>query len=167
MILSLIAALSRNKTIGKNNGLPWNLPDDMKYFMQTTRNHFVIMGRKNYDSLPKKFKPLPDRTNIVITRQSDFYAPHCIVLNSLEKGIEIARDAGEKETFIIGGAEIFKMTLPSAQLLYLTEIQADINGDTFFPEFNTDDWKELSRKPHPVDSRHSFAFDFVVYERKS
>src|SRR6478609_4764335 len=98
MIISLIAARTQNSVIGKNNDLPWHLPDDMKYFMETTKGHHVIMGRKNYDSIPEKFKPLPNRTNIVVTRQSDFHAPGCIVVNSLEKALEIAQNNGEVET---------------------------------------------------------------------
>jgi dihydrofolate reductase len=167
MIISLIAALSANRVIGKNNDLPWSLPDDSKYFMQTTKGHYVILGRKNYDSLPEKYRPLPNRTNIVITRQKDFKAPDCIVLNSLEKGIAVARDAGEQEVFVIGGAEIYTLTMPLADRLYLTEIHAVVNGDTLFPEFDRAAWKEVSRKSHSSDERHSFAFDFVVYERKS
>jgi dihydrofolate reductase len=167
MIVSLIAARSRNGVIGKNNGLPWHLPDDMKYFMQTTKEHYVIMGRKNYESIPEKFRPLPNRTNVVVSRQKDFSAPHCILVHSIEQGIDLARKAGEEEVFIIGGAEIYKMGMPLTQRAYLTEILADINGDTFFPEFNIAEWKEVSRRHHSVDERHAQAFDFVLYERKS
>lgn len=166
MIISLIAALSTNKVIGKNNGLPWHLPDDMKYFMQTTKGHCVIMGRKNYDSIPEKFRPLPNRTNMVVTRQKDFKAP-CQVLHSVQEGIELARTMNESELFIIGGADIYALGMPFAERLYLTEIRADIPGDTFFPEFNPAEWNEVSRRHHPADDRHSFAFDFVLYERKS
>jgi len=167
MIISFIAALSKNRVIGKNNDLPWHLPDDMKYFMQTTKAHYVIMGRKNYDSIPEKFRPLPNRTNVVVTRQKSFNAPGCVVVHSLEDGIEQARRGNEQEAFIIGGAEIFKSGFPFSQRLYLTEIAAEVGGDTYFPEWNAAEWKEISRQHHPVDARHAFAFDFVVYERKS
>jgi dihydrofolate reductase len=167
MIISFIAALSKNRVIGKNNDLPWHLPDDMKYFMQTTKAHYVIMGRKNYDSIPEKFRPLPNRTNVVVTRQKSFNAPGCVVVHSLEEGIEEARQGNEQEAFIIGGAEIFKSGFPFSQRLYLTEIAAEVEGDTYFPEWNAAEWKEISRRHHPVDARHAFAFDFVVYERKS
>ena len=166
MIVSLIAALSKNRVIGKKNSLPWHLPDDMKYFMQTTKAHCVIMGRKNYDSIPEKFRPLPNRTNIVVTRQLHFAAP-CQVVHSVEDGIDLARKTNEAEVFIIGGAEIYALGMPFVKRLYLTEIHAEINGDTFFPEFNASQWKEVSRKHHPTDDRHAFEFDFVVYERKS
>ena len=165
MTISLIAALSQNHVIGKNNDLPWRLPDDMKFFMQTTKGHYVIMGRKNYDSLKDNFKPLPNRTNIVVTRQKDLNAPGCIVVNSVEKGLDIAKKNNEPEVFIIGGAEIYKIALPYAHRLYLTEIHAVVEGDTYFPEFNKKEWKEASRQSHAADDRHKFAFDFVLYEK--
>lgn len=165
MRVSAIAALSQNKVIGKNNDLPWRLPDDMKYFMETTKGHHVIMGRKNYDSLQDKFKPLPHRTNIVITRQEGFNAPGCFVFNGIEPALELARKNKEVECFIIGGAEIYALAMEHTNRLYLTEIHAVIEGDTRFPAFNTSGWKEISRKPHPVDPRHAYAFDFVIYDR--
>src|SRR3954465_16084177 len=114
MMISLIAALTENHVIGKNNDLPWHLPDDMKYFMQTTKGHVVVMGRKNYESLPPKYRPLADRTNIVVTRQTTYHAPDCVIVNSLEAGIRLAKGANEKELFIIGGAEIFGLSVPIA-----------------------------------------------------
>ena len=166
MIISLIAALSKNRVIGKNNDLPWHLPDDMKYFMQTTKGHHVIMGRRNYDSLPEKFRPLPNRTNIVVTHQKDFKADSCIVVHSIEDAIDLATKNNEQEVFIIGGAEIYKLGFPISQRLYLTEIDAEIEGDTFFPEFKKQDWGETSRVNHIADARHAYSFDFVVYEHK-
>lgn len=165
MIISLIAALSKNRVIGRNNDLPWHLPDDMKYFMQTTKGHHTIMGRKNYDSIPEKFRPLPNRTNIVVTRQQGFKAPGCLVVNNLEKGLEIARENGEKEVFIIGGSDIYALGIPYAHRLYLTEIDAVIEGDTFFPDVTVQEWRETSRKPHTADERHLYKFDFVVYDK--
>lgn len=165
MRVSQIAALAQNRVIGKNNDLPWSLPDDMKFFMLTTKGHHCIMGRKNYQSIPDKFRPLPNRTNIVVTRQKNFKAPGCIVVNSIEKGLEIGRNNHETETFIIGGAEIYKSSLDLTDRLYLTEIQAVIEGDTYFPELPPEHWKEISRQHHPKDERHAYAFDFVVYDR--
>ena len=165
MTVSLIAALTKNYVIGKNNGLPWHLPDDMRYFMQTTSRHTVIMGRKNYDSIPEKFRPLPNRTNIVVTRQPDFAAPGCKVVHSLEKGIALAQTLNETEVFIIGGAEIYALGMPLTQKMYLTEIQAEIAGDTHFPMVDKSVWTEVSRARHPIDPRHAFAFDFAVYDR--
>lgn len=166
MMVSMIAALSQNRVIGKNNDLPWKLPDDMKFFMDTTKGHHTIMGRKNYDSIPPRFKPLPHRTNIVVTRQQNFSAPGCIVVDSLNKGLLLAKENQERETFIIGGAEIYKLGLPHATRLYLTEIEAFINGDTYFPELDKNEWTEISRQHHGKDDRHAYSFDFVIYERK-
>lgn len=165
MIISLIAAVTQNNVIGKDNDLPWHLPDDMKYFMQTTKGHYVIMGRKNYESIPEKFRPLPNRTNIVVTRQKNLSAPNCIVVHSLEEGLTLAREAGQQEVFIIGGAEIYKQGLAFAHRLYLTEIHETLEGDTFFPPLAREEWKEVSRIHHAADERHTYAFDFVIYEK--
>ncbi len=165
MIISLIAAVSKNHVIGKENDLPWRLPDDMKYFMQTTKDHYVIMGRKNYESLPEKFRPLPHRTNIVVTRKKDFNAPGCMVVHSVDEGLALGKQARQDQLFIIGGSEIYKLGLPIADKLFLTEIDAVIEGDTFFPEFNKLNWKEVSRITHEADVRHAYAFDFVIYEK--
>lgn len=165
MIVSMIAAMAENRVIGKNNDLPWKLPDDMKYFMDTTKGHHCIMGRRNYDSIPTKFRPLADRTNIVVTRQQNFEAPGCTVVNSLESALEIAAENRESETFVIGGADIYRLGLPYANRLYLTEIKSPVAGDIFFPVFDKKEWKEISRKPHDADERHKYAFDFVVYEK--
>src|SRR5690606_2991123 len=166
MIVSLIAAVSRNNVIGKDNDLPWNLPDDMKYFMQTTSRHHVIMGRKNYESIPEKFRPLPSRVKIVVTRKRDYEAPGCHVVHSLEDAFAIPMQSEQEEVFVIGGADIFRQSLPYADRLYLTEIHAEVEGDILFPEFDRSEWKELSRVPHEADDRHRYPFDFVVYERR-
>lgn len=165
MIVSLIAAVARNGVIGKNNDLPWHLPDDMKFFMQTTKGHHVILGRKNYDSLPEKYKPLANRTNLVVTHQKDFNAPGCVVVNSVEQALQYAQQHQEEEAMVIGGSEIYKLSLPHAHRLYITEIHAEVDGDVFFPEFDKTEWREVLRKPHKKDERHAYAFDFVTYER--
>jgi dihydrofolate reductase len=167
MTISLIAALAKNRVIGKDNDLPWHLPDDMKFFMQSTKGHCVIMGRKNYDSLPPKDRPLANRTNIVVTRQKDFKAEGCHVVHSLEDALAFAKQQQETEVFVIGGAEIYKQALPHADLLYLTEIDAIIEGDTHFPAVDHSKFKEQSRVAHAADARHSYAFDFVLYKRLS
>ena len=115
--------------------LPWRLPDDLKYFKQITSGHAVIMGRKNFESIPEKFRPLPDRLNIILTRQTNFQAPGCKVAHDLKHTQDFAAAHGKEEIFIIGGAEIYQAFLPLASKLYLTEILAEISGDTFFPEF--------------------------------
>lgn len=165
MKIALIAALDRNRVIGKNNDLPWRLPDDMKFFMETTMGHPVIMGRRNFDSIPPKYRPLPGRTNIVLTRKDDFQAPGVVVAHDPEEALSKAREKKSEEIFIIGGAEVYALFINEADRLYLTEIDATVSGDTFFPNFDLKDWKEISRKPHPADERHAYSFDFVVYER--
>jgi dihydrofolate reductase len=165
MKISLVAAVAKNGVIGKNNDLPWHLPDDMKFFMETTRGHYVVLGRKNYESLPKKYKPLPHRVNIVITRQKDFDAPGCIIVHTIDQAFGVARDNGEKECMVIGGSEIYGLALPHANQLYITEVQASVDGDVKFPEYNKQEWKETSRVHHGRDERHVYAFDFVLYEK--
>jgi dihydrofolate reductase len=115
MIISQIAAVAENRVIGRNNDLPWKLPDDMKFFMNTTKGHHVIMGRKNYESLHEKFRPLPNRTNIVVTRQKDFKAPGCHVVHSIDDALKIAEQNNEPEVFVIGGAEIYSLALKNTQ----------------------------------------------------
>lgn len=165
MVISMIAAMGTNRVIGKDNDIPWHLPDDFQFFKRTTKGHFVIMGRKNFESLPDRFRPLPDRPNVIITRQQNYQAPGATVVNSLEDALAIAKDQKETEAFIIGGGEIYKMGLPVADKIYLTKIHASFEGDTFFPEFDESRWKELSKEQHPQDERHKFAFDFVIFEK--
>ncbi|MCV9385244.1 dihydrofolate reductase [Reichenbachiella ulvae] len=165
MKISMIAAMSENRVIGINNDLPWHLPDDMKYFMETTKEHHVIMGRKNYESLPPKFSPLPNRTNLVVTRQGDYEAPGCELFTSIESAVEFAEKNGEEELFIIGGGQIYQLGMEMSDKIYLTEIDAHIDGgEVFFPEMG-EEWKETSRSHHPADDRHKYAFDFVIYEK--
>lgn len=164
MIISLIAAMSKNRVIGRDNDLPWKLPDDMKFFQRTTRGHIVIMGRKNYDSLPPSYKPLPNRTNVILTRQAEFNAEDCVVFGNLEDALEYSRNEGEQEAFVIGGGQIYEQALEKSDRIYLTEIEAEIDGDTFFPKLSSD-WKEGSREHHSADERHQYAFDFVTYEK--
>ncbi len=164
MKIALIAAMTRNRVIGKDNDLPWKLPDDMKFFQQQTKGHVVIMGRKNYDSLPPKFKPLPNRTNVILTRQENFKAEGCVVVSGLEEALDFARSSGEDEVYVIGGGEVYNQALSQSNRIYLTEIDTELSGDTFFPALGAE-WKEVSRRHHPADERHSYAFDFVTYEK--
>ncbi len=165
MKISMIAAMGTNRCIGKDNDIPWHLPDDFQFFKQTTEQHHVIMGRKNFESLPHRFRPLPNRPNVVITRQDHFDAEGAQVVNSLAEALKIAEEAQEKEAFIIGGGQIYQMGLDIADTIYLTEIDGEFNGDTFFPEFDTSVWKETARSHHATDEKHNFAFDFVTYKR--
>lgn len=167
MIISLIAAMANNRVIGKDNALPWHLPDDMKFFMHTTSGHTVVMGRRNYDSLPPKYKPLPNRKNIVVSRQPHFSAAGCQVVHSLNEAIALAEKEKIEELFIIGGADIYEQSILMAHKLYLTEINATVEGDRFFPIVNKTEWREVSRTHHPGDAGHLYDFDFVVYEKIS
>jgi dihydrofolate reductase len=166
MIISLIAAVSENNVIGKNNDLPWHLPMDMKYFRDTTMGHCVIMGRKNYDSIPLKYRPLEGRTNIIMTRQKDFRADGCIVVNSVEAALEECRKKNEAEVFIIGGADIFNQTVDVASKIYYTKIHHIFEGDAFFPVIDESKWKLVSQKDIPADEKNKFPFSFCVFERK-
>lgn len=166
MIISMIAAMGRNRVIGKDNDIPWHLPDDFKYFKNITKGHHVIMGRKNWESLPPSFQPLPGRPNIVITRQEDYKAEGGEVVKSLEEAIDKAKQNKEPEAFIIGGGEIYRMGLKIAHRIYLTEINGDFEGQVTFPKFDKSHWKEESRDHHPADDRHKYAFDFVIYSKK-
>jgi len=167
MIISMIAAIAENRVIGKDNDLVWDLPADMKYFMSTTRAHCIVAGRRNYESIPLKFRPLKDRTNIIVTRNIEYSAPGAIVVNSLDEAIERARLEGESELFIIGGGEIYEQAMNMADRLYITEIKASFEGDTFFPDYNKSLWKEDSRIANSKDDKHAYEFDFVIYSRKS
>lgn len=166
MIISMIAAMGSNRVIGKDNDIPWHLPDDFKYFKEKTKHHHVIMGRKNWESLPPKFQPLPDRPNLIVTRQKDYQAEGGHVFGSIEDALQVARNAKAKEAFIIGGGEIYSLSLDIADKIYLTEIDGEFEGQTIFPTFDANMWEEESRTHHPSDDRHKYSFDFVVYLKK-
>jgi len=160
-LLALIAACARGGVIGIENRLPWHLPEDMKFFRETTRGKPVIMGRKTWESLPDAFRPLPGRLNIVVSRNPDFQAAGGTVVSSLEAARAAAGDA--EIAFVIGGAELYRQALPLADRLLLTEIDRDYAGDAFFPDFDRSVWQEASRQPHVAESGLPFAF--VSYER--
>ncbi|MEQ9405840.1 MAG: dihydrofolate reductase [Cyclobacteriaceae bacterium] len=165
MRVSMIAAMGSNRVIGKDNDIPWHLPDDFRFFKEKTKGHHVIMGRKNWESLPPKFKPLPDRPNLIVSRQSTYAAPEASIFRSIEEALDKAEQAGENEAFIIGGGEIYRQSLEIADTIYLTEIKGEFEGQTTFPEFDKEEWKEVSRKHHPIDERHKYSFDFVEYKK--
>ena len=166
MIVSAIVAVAENGVIGNKGELPWHLPDDMKFFQRTTLNHHVITGRKNYESIPEKFRPLRDRVNIVVTRGKDYEAPGATVCGSLEEAIALAEAAGQKEVFIIGGGQIYREALEKGlvQRLYLTTVHGRPKGDVKFPEIGKG-WKEVWAERHEKDERHAFAFTFRVLQR--
>nr|AIA16847.1 Dihydrofolate reductase [uncultured bacterium] len=165
MTISLILAADENNCIGKNNTLPWHLPADMKLFREKTMGHCVVTGRKNYESIPDRFRPLPGRTNIVITRNKEYAAPGATIVHSLDAGIDTARQLGETEVFVIGGGEIFRQALPIAEQIYLTRIHHVFTGDVFFPALEPLEWKETERHDFPPDERNKYGFSFRVYHR--
>lgn len=166
MILSAIAAVAENGVIGDHGRLPWDLPDDMKFFQRTTLDHYVISGRKNYESIPDRFRPLRDRVNLVVTHHADYKAPGAIVCGSLEEAIAIARKADQKETFLIGGGQLFEEAFHKdlIQRLYLTTVHGRPEGDVKFPPIGKG-WKEIWSEKHPADDRHAYAFTFKVLQR--
>jgi dihydrofolate reductase len=163
-MISIIVATAENSVIGKDNQLLWKLSADLKQFRTLTTGHSVIMGRKTFESIGR---PLPNRTNIVISRQHDLALPEGVLqANSLEKAIEIAKThAGNEEIFIIGGGNVYKQALTITDKIYLTEVKASIEGDAFFPKLKTEDWKEISKISHPKDEKNEFDFDFVELRR--
>jgi len=162
--ITFVAALARNRVIGRRNGLPWRLPEDLRQFKAVTMGHSVIMGRKTYESLLAAIgHPLPGRLNVVVTRSPDYTAPGCIVAASLEAAIAAAAPAAE--VFVIGGAEIYHAALASAQRLHLTEIDADFEGDARFPDPPPGVWREVSRESHLPSPEFAYGYAFVVYER--
>jgi len=162
MLISLIVAASTNNAIGKNNQLLWNLPNDMKFFKNTTWAMPVLMGRKTFESLGK---PLPGRLNIIITRQKDWKPEGAMVVHSLADAIKAATAADYNEAFIIGGGEIFKEAMPIADKIYLTRVDAELEGDAFFPEINTKDWLMVSEQSFEIDAKHAYAYHFQLWER--
>ena len=166
MIISAIAAVAENGVIGNKGELPWNLPDDMKFFQRTTLNHHIITGRKNYESIPARFRPLRDRVNLVVTRAQGYEAPGAWVCASLEAAIDIARVAEQKEVFIIGGGQLYAEAFEKGLVkrLYITTVHAKPNGDVFFPEIGKG-WKEVWTEKHEKDERHAHAFTFRVLQR--
>ena len=166
MIISSIVAVAENNVIGKDNKLVWHLPDDIQFFKDKTAGHCVITGRKNYESIPQKFRPLKGRTNIVITRQKNYDAKGAITVNSIEAAVEEAKKTNETEVFIIGGAEIYKQTINRIDKLYLTRIFYSFEGDAFFPGINLDEWEQESFSKHDKDEKHAYPFAFVILNRK-
>lgn len=162
MIISCIVGTAHNRVIGKDNDIPWHLSADLKYFKKTTLNHHILMGRTNYYSIGR---PLPKRTNIIITRDPFFIVSNCLVAHSIEEGIAIAEENGESELFIIGGGTIYEQTIDICDRLYLTEIDVKVDGDVFFPEINYKEWKLISEEPHKADEKNLYDYNFKVYER--
>jgi dihydrofolate reductase len=162
MEISLIAALAHNRVIGKGNQLPWHMPADLQYFKRVTMGKPIVMGRKSYASIGR---PLPGRRNIVITQQVGYQAPGCDVVHSLAEAIHLVEQSSASEAMVIGGAQIFTQAMSQATRLYLTYIDADIEGDVFFPEFDIQQWHEVSREAHAADAKNPYDYTFTVLRK--
>ena len=161
-MLTIIAAASENNALGKDNQLVWHLPDDFKRFKTLTSGHYIIMGRKTFESFPK---PLPNRTHIIITRQADYQVPEgCIVVSGLQEAIAICPK--NEEVFIIGGGEIYKQSMAIADKVELTRVHTTVEADTFFPEIDTTQWKLVFEEFHAKDEKHAFDFAFLTYVKR-
>lgn len=162
MTITLIAAAAENNALGKDNDLVWHLPDDFKRFKAITSGHFIIMGRKTFESFPK---PLPNRTHIIITRQKEYQVPEgCLVVASIEEALQLCLQ--NEEVFIIGGGEIYKQSIEIADKIELTRVHTEVEADTFFPEIDPNNWKLVEEEYHPKDEKHQFDFTYLTYLKK-
>ncbi len=164
--LAMMAAKASNNVIGRDNKLPWYLPNDLKYFKQVTLGNPIVTGRNTWESLKR---PLPGRTNIVISRQADYVAEGAKVVGTLDEALELAGHVahidGQDELVVIGGAQIYALALPRAERLYLTEVHADVPGDTYFPAVDAAQWREIGRDDFQAEGPNPYDYSFVVYER--
>lgn len=158
--ITLIAAAAENNALGKDKDLVWHLPDDFKRFKKLTTGHHIIMGRKTFESFPK---PLPNRTHVIITRQKDYNPEGAVVVHSLVKALEIAQL--DEQPFIIGGGEIYELSMNKADKIELTRVHGTFEADTFFPEIDPNKWRLVSSEYHEKDDRHAYAFTYLTYKR--
>ena len=161
MLVSIIAAMDRNRLIGSNNQLPWHLPADLAHFKQVTMGKPIIMGRKTYESIGR---PLPGRTNIVLTRSADFRAEGVLTAHTFEQALDYVSE--EDEVMIIGGSTIYELALPRVDRLYITYVESACEGDAWFPEFDIERWRVIASERHRADEKNSSDYRFVSYERK-
>jgi dihydrofolate reductase len=159
-MISLIVAMSQNRVIGRNNAVPWHLPAELKLFKSLTMGHHIVMGRRTWESSNRL---LPGRTTGIVTRNPEYRVPGALVVHSLVQAIAVC--ANDLEIFVIGGAEIFSEAIPLASRIYLTIVQAEIEGDTYMPEWNSNEWREAARTTYAADERNPHDFVLIVYER--
>ena len=165
MKVSIIAAVAENGAIGRDNDLIWDLPDDMAFFQRSTKGHHVITGRLNYESIPEKYRPLPHRDNVVVTRNPAYPAPGAQVVVTLEEGITLAEKAGEEHAFIIGGGQIYSLALENDVVdeLLITHVHSSFDAHVFFPEIDPTIWRADEALFHPQDAKHDHAFTYTRY----
>ena len=162
-MISIIAAVAENRVIGNKNALPWHLSADFKYFKETTLGKTIVMGLNTFKSIREK--PLPDRRNIILNNDPNYVPPeNCRVAHSIDEVLEMTKD--EPEVFICGGASVYRQFLPLAQKLYITEVHTNPEGDTYFPEINKEEWKEVKREDHKADDKNKYDYSFVILEKK-
>lgn len=168
MTVYSIAAIAENRAIGKDNDLIWKLPDDMKFFKDTTLNQVVIMGRKNFESIPHKYRPLPNRINIVLTRSKDYDASGAIVYNSIEEALDFCKSKGHQNVFIIGGGQIYQLAIEKdlVDVMYITKVHESFEADSFYPEFDESNWEREILEDHPVDESHAYSFTIEKWSKK-
>jgi dihydrofolate reductase len=162
MTISLIVAAAQNNAIGKEGGMPWHLPNDLRHFKNLTWGMPVVMGRKTFESLGK---PLAGRKNIVISRQAGWSAPGAVVVKTIEDALFVAREADMKEVMVIGGGEIYKSLFDRAKRIYLTRVEAEPDADTFFPVIDPQQWHLMSQKNHEADEKNAYNYSFQIWER--
>jgi dihydrofolate reductase len=162
--LSLVAAVAENGVIGRDGALPWHLPADLKRFRRLTLGHHVVMGRRTHASIGRA---LDGRPNLVVTSRPQDVAPGCRAVRDLEAALALAREAGEREAFVIGGAALYAAALPLADRLYLTRVAASVPGDVHFPALDAESWQEVEREEHPADERHAYAYAFTLLTRRA
>jgi dihydrofolate reductase len=167
MIISAVVAIGMNNEIGAKGDLLWVLPKDMAHFKRITWGHHVLMGRKSFDSLPPKYRPLPGRPNIVISRDTNLRLDGCKTVTTVEEGIKFAKDNGEEELMITGGGEIYKLALPFTDVIHLTRVHASFpDADTHFPEIDMNEWETVSTELIEADEKHKYSFEFIELRRK-
>lgn len=159
---AIVVAAAENNVIGKDNGLIWHLPADLRHFKQITMGHPILMGRKTYESIGK---PLPGRTSVIVTSQEDYVADGCIVAHSLQEALEEAK-ALDENVYIIGGAEIYKQALPLTDTIYLTRLHHTFDGDVYFPELDDEEWETVAREHHEPDEKNKYHYSFLTLRRK-
>lgn len=159
-VVTLIAAAAENNELGKDKDLVWHLPDDFKRFKQLTTGHYIIMGRRTFETFPKL---LPNRTHVVITRKKNYSPEGAIVVHSIDEALDVAKN--DAQPFVIGGGEIYKLSLPKADRIELTRVHGTFDADTYFPEFDEENWKLVSSEFHPKDDRHNYSFTYLTYDR--
>lgn len=163
MIISLIAAVAENNVIGYKGKIPWQIPADFKYFKEITMGHCLIMGQTTHESIGK---PLPGRLNIILTFDKKYKSKGCVVVNSIDEALTVAKKKKEREVFVIGGASIYKQFIDLSDKLYITKVKGKFKGDTFFPTIDPEKWKLVSKIENKADEKNPYNFDFLVYERR-